>query len=239
MSLLTKEQATIERLIPDINAAHKAFRKSGDETLEYARQIGADLLKIKECVKHGDWEQLIEQRFDFSPQAASGYMKLAAGWHLLKDRNERETATLGGCLKLIGKAKPKKGGNRKSPSISPKAAESNGTHKETSTPQAATAEKPNGPCIRTGGEHRWGPDDDVPGHQCCLECGEPDEPVKSNGKSETGKLFKSIDDYLGKIVRTLDDLNRICPQPKLRQEIFDSLEVANADLRKWKKEARK
>lgn len=178
-AILTKEQATVEKLLPDIRATHTEFLKSGQTTVDLARQIGDMLWKLKECVKHGEWQPLIEDRCELPMRTATAYMKLSGGWELL-EKKEAAASTINGCIKLICQSKPKKGGKRLAKPKAPKAAGSNGKHQQTSAPQT-------GPCIRTGAEHKWGDDCDLPGHKCCLECGEPDGPV--NRKVSGGVTF--------------------------------------------------
>lgn len=126
-TILTKEQATIERLLPDIRATHKEFLKSGQATVELARQIGDMLWKLKECVKHGEWVKLVEDRCEFEIRTAQTYMKVAGGWDLL-EKKEAAATTIDGAVKLIGQASPKKGGKAHSSRKAPKAgkAKSNG-----------------------------------------------------------------------------------------------------------------
>ncbi len=103
-------------------------------------------------------------------------------------------------------------------------------------------EQPSGPCIRTGAEHRWGPDEDRLGKQCCLECGETEGAPELPGPpadTASSKLFANVDQFLGKVVRWLDEINKIAPNESLRKEIMDSLEVAQKDILKWKKGAKK
>lgn len=113
---------------------------------------------------------------------------------------------------------------------------------ETESPPADAGQTPPWPCLRTGGDHKWGPDEDRLGKQCCQECGETEgAPELPAAKTDTPvlKLFAKLNEHMGKSVRLLDDINRLLPDDKLRKEIFDSLEVANEDILKWKKGAKK
>ncbi len=125
MSILTKEQRTVEQLLPDIRATHKEFLKTGQETVELARQIGDMLLKLKECVKQGDWVKLVEQRCEFTIRAAQNYMKVAGGWDLL-EKSESAATTIDSAVKLISQATPKKKGKTKSVRKSPTTSDSPG-----------------------------------------------------------------------------------------------------------------
>ena len=66
------------------------------------------------------------------------------------------------------------------------------------------------------------------------------EPDKANGDSEppAGKLFSKLLEHLRQSVLLLDEINKAAPNPKARQEIFDSLECANQDILKWRKAAK-
>lgn len=138
MSTLTKEEATIERLLPDIRATHKEFIKSGQTTLDLARQIGDMLWKLKECVKHGEWTGLVESRCELQMRTARTYMEVAGGWELL-EKKEAAASTINGCIKLIGQAKPKKGGKRPRKPKPPKAAESNESQESNGTVSGGTS----------------------------------------------------------------------------------------------------
>lgn len=134
MSILTKEQATIEKLLPDIRATHKEFLKSGQETVELARQIGDMLWKLKECVKHGEWGPLVEQRCEFTIRTATTYMKISGGWELLEKKTAAAT-TIDGCVKLIGQATPKKSGKKNGVPKSPTSGGSSVQRSKTDSPQ--------------------------------------------------------------------------------------------------------
>lgn len=230
---LTKEQATVEKLLPDIRATHKEFLKSGQATVDLARQIGDMLWKLKECVKKGEWTELVEDRCEFTIRTATTYMKLSGGWELL-EKKEAAATTIDGCVKLIGQSKPKthKGGKRKVVPKPAKSADNGKRGSETESPQPAAAEKPAGPCPH-GGEHDY--DDEA-----CKRCHDPKPGVTpTEDLPPAAKLFAKIDEHIGKVVRLLDDVNRVAPNETLRKEIMASLEVANEDIRKWKKGAKK
>lgn len=128
---------------------------------------------------------------------------------------------------------------RKKPA--PAAAESPAKLDVSPIEETASPPAPTGPCVRTGGEHCWGPDEDKPGYLCCLECGEPGELIAVDPEPDVpaSKLFAKIDEHLGKIVRLLDDVNKVAPNEALRKAIMESLGVANEDIRRWKKGAKK
>jgi hypothetical protein len=134
---LSREVLEVERLLPEIRATHAAFLKSGKETVELAKQIGDRLWKLKECVKHGEWASVVENRCEFSTRTAQTYMKLSGGWELL-EKQEAAATTIDGCVKLIGQAKPKGGDNGNQSRKAPKSAgPSIGTQK-TDAPIPAT-----------------------------------------------------------------------------------------------------
>lgn len=68
------------------------------------------------------------------------------------------------------------------------------------------------------------------------------EPANANGDAEVeppaGKLFSKLLEHLRQSVLLLDEINKVAPNPKARQEIFDSLECANQDILKWRKSAK-
>jgi hypothetical protein len=231
MGTLTKEQATVEKLLPEIRATHKAFLLSGKETVELARQIGDYLWKLKECVKHGEWQSIVEDRCEFTMRTAQTYMKLAGGWELL-EKKEAAATTIDGCVKLIGQATPKKRVTQKRSGvrISTKSGGKSGSHQQTSAPQADAA-NPDGPCPH-GGEHDY--DDEA-----CKRCHDPKPGVSVEPEPEeataAGKLFTKIFDHLGKVTRLLDDLKKAVPNSKYFDDVFASLECANQDLHKWRR----
>lgn len=69
--------------------------------------------------------------------------------------------------------------------------------------------------------------------EACRRCHEPrpEEPV--------GKLFSQLLEHLRKSVLLLDEINRVAPNDKARQSVFDSFECANQDILKWRKSAKR
>jgi ParB-like chromosome segregation protein Spo0J len=62
-----------------------------------------------------------------------------------------------------------------------------------------------------------------------------DEPDESPA---VGKLFSAILEHLRQSTLLLDRINKVVPNAKLRGEIFDSLELANTDIIKWRNSAK-
>lgn len=194
MSTLTKEQVTIERLLPDIRATHKEFLKSGQETVDLARQIGDMLWKLKECVKHGEWVKLVEDRCEFAIRTAQTYMKVSGGWNLL-EKKEAAATTIDGCVKLIGQANPKKGGKTNAVRKAPKAASASLSKPKTDTPKPASEPEPEDD----------GPLNDEPIAELTF-----DERVKeANGKIESfcRQIVKSFEESCPKLL-SIDHMGR-------------------------------
>lgn len=220
---LTKEQATVEKLLPDIRATHKEFLKSGQATVDLARQIGDMLWKLKECVKKGEWTELVEDRCEFTIRTATTYMKLSGGWELL-EKKEAAATTIDGCVKLIGQSKPKthKGGKRKVVPKPAKSADNGKRGSETESPQPAAAEKPAGPCPH-GGDHDY--DDEA-----CRRCHDP----KPKGRKVTGGTAFNVEELTGE---SKDAFGTQAPS-ELRQvfelcEEFDAQRAKLSGIKSW------
>ena len=107
-----------------------------------------------------------------------------------------------------------------------------------SSPQGmgATTTAVSGPCIRTGDEHEWGPDEDREGHYCCLQCGEPAEESDAPEQyaAEPSKLFQKAHTALGALVRAIDELHREVSNHDCHDTILDLLNNMNQELKLWK-----
>ncbi len=200
MSVLTKEQVTIEQLLPEINANHRECIKSGNDALKHAIQAGELLVKLKECVKHGEFQPLIESRCDFSLTSAKTYIKIATDLPaVLKTSGKTAGAdmTIRGGMKLIAEAKPQKASAL---TKSPTAADSNGKHANNKPPPSATppAEAVDlGKCPNCGGK-KW--KDDGLGN-VCAKCKHPHgEPAGDADDHRT----QAIRDQQSKLVKTME-----------------------------------
>lgn len=197
MSILTKEQATVEKLLPDIRATHKEFLKSGQQTVELARQIGDMLWKLKECVQHGEWAQLVEDRCEFEIRTAQAYMKLSGGWNLL-EKKEAAATTIDGAVKLICQATPRKGGKTKSRRISPKSEGAKSEQRQNNTPQSEAV-------VESDGVIDEGPLNDEPEKELSF-----DERVKDANRqieSFCKQLVKSFEEQCPKLL-SIDHMGR-------------------------------
>ena len=67
-----------------INAAWR------NTALMVAREVGAILLQAKQAVPHGDFERMVKDELDFTPQTARKLMAVAADQRLLNRAPERE-----------------------------------------------------------------------------------------------------------------------------------------------------
>lgn len=69
--------------------------------------------------------------------------------------------------------------------------------------------------------------------------GDQPEPEKKAAKPEAkrdlGELFSEALEHLRKITLLIDEINRQANNTQFRSSVFDSLEVANQDLVKWRK----
>jgi hypothetical protein len=169
---LSKEVLEVERLLPEINANHRECHKSGSEALNHAIQAGQLLLKLKECVKHGEFMPLVEKRCDFSYDSAKTYMKISESLPAILKKNGKTIGsdmTIRGGMKLIGESnpkpasKPKRGENGSASPISPKPEEAVVVEAEKIVPTSGDCPK--------GGDHERGADG------TCEKCLDP-PPVK-------------------------------------------------------------
>ena len=63
----------------EINRLHQLATKTASEAVEYAKQIGELLLKVKEQLPYGDFGGWIEQNLTVSARQAQRYMAVAQG----------------------------------------------------------------------------------------------------------------------------------------------------------------
>lgn len=63
---------------------------------------------------------------------------------------------------------------------------------------------------------------------------EPDE-----DPCDPGKLFSKLLEHLRLATLLLDEINRAVPNQKYRQDAFDSLECANQEILKWRKQSKR
>ena len=141
---MSKELSVAEahRLIPEINAHYREFRKSSKDAIENAIKIGKLLLDMKEALPHGEFVKAVDDRCDFEIRWGQICMKLADGLPpILKriDKDEYPTSIHDG-IKLISDNAPK-----------PKAKSATIAHLE-----PARSTEPDGP----------GPDGDDPNEHC-------------------------------------------------------------------------
>jgi hypothetical protein len=80
---LVVQAVDLAALAKQINAAHEAGEAATRKGLEYYRAAGADLLKAKDQLKHGEWLGWLKANVQCSHQRASEYMRLAEGWDKL------------------------------------------------------------------------------------------------------------------------------------------------------------
>ena len=82
------------------------------QTLEAAIAIGGLLLRAKEQVKHGDWNDWVETNCDFSTRTASGYMRMYRNRDQIPVsdpplRQSTADLTIDACLKQLAKPRSK------------------------------------------------------------------------------------------------------------------------------------
>lgn len=77
MAAITTQAAAAHRLIPEINAHYREFKKSSQDALSNAIAIGEKLWKVKESLPHGEFLEAVEQRCDFTIRWGQVCMKLA------------------------------------------------------------------------------------------------------------------------------------------------------------------
>ena len=72
--------AELSKLKKTANAADRRCERAAQSMLEYARECGEALIKIKGIVGHGSFEAWIEKNCEFSTGQARRYMLIANGW---------------------------------------------------------------------------------------------------------------------------------------------------------------
>lgn len=212
-----------EALIPEINANHRECTKSGHEALKYAQQAGELLWKLKETVKHGDFEQIVEQRCDCSLTTAKGYMRISDGLPKLLEKLGDEAPSeisIRGIQKLITEHSPPKS-NRigGAPSKSRPSGGSPGPQKgPASVPQIEAQTKQ--------------VEQELAAAQAAPE---PEEPAD---KTEVGKKLKKINELIGQTIRTCDEV-RSHMTAREYDAIYSSLDIACRELTacraRWRK----
>lgn len=247
MAILSKEEARIEKIIPELNALHRECKKTGLEMLNYAVQAGALLVQLKESVKHGEFEKTVERRCNFGLSTAKTYIKLSESWKEIKE-DVGPDSTISGCLKLIP---PRNEQNRQSLTISPKPGGVGGKSERGDEAKAGNLPQTDGvpvnsqlesdaACIR-GGQHEYD-------EEACIKCHDPipaakepppqvvEEPIINNP-------FKVADGLFGQLIRCINACkgldNKDPTQIKLHGDVTDSLHCAYEDFGLWKKAVRK
>lgn len=173
MATLTKEQADAHKLIPEINAHYREFKKAASDGLKNAIKIGELLLRMKKALPHGEFTSEVERRCDFSPEWGRLCMKVASGKDTLatieeKPESVREAA------KLISEYTPRnKGENGTRSSVLKSTSQEPATTSENSAenePESETEESDDP--IGDACTHEWDEDD------CCKHCKmeNPDKP---------------------------------------------------------------
>jgi DUF3102 family protein len=99
-------------LVSEVKACWRELSKSGRDSTKYAMDIGDLLIRMKENLPHGKFQETIEERFDFSYDTAKNWMKLANHRELVEKRLKEDETTqqlsLRGSMRLIADSKPKK-----------------------------------------------------------------------------------------------------------------------------------
>lgn len=91
-----------------INDAHRAAFGCAAQALEHARAAGAELLKVKAALKHGEFGPWIAEHLDFSERTAQGYMRVATNWTQVESKSATVAdLTLRGALDALAKPKPR------------------------------------------------------------------------------------------------------------------------------------
>lgn len=73
-------------LVTEIRRNYEQAVAAAQDAVDHALKVGADLLKLKEIVPHGQWGDYIDEHFDFSHRTAQRWMQMA--------RNPDKTATV-------------------------------------------------------------------------------------------------------------------------------------------------
>lgn len=97
------EQANnLAELAAEIHTEHEAMEKAAFSGAEHAWNVGKLLVKAKDQVSHGQWEQWVQTNCVFSPRSARAYISVAR-----KVSNRQSTAdiSLDQVLKLLSAGK--------------------------------------------------------------------------------------------------------------------------------------
>jgi hypothetical protein len=248
-----KNDLEVERLLSDINAHFKDFKRAGKETIQNAVKMGEILWKIKELVPHGKFASTVESRCDFSDRTAQTYMKLAGGWDEIVERlgiQAYEMTIIGG-LRVLSSTKEPARIEQKKKELRISYSPSKSNHK----PVDGTDECPH------GGPHDYD-------EEACKKCHDPrpDKPVQANGaqpndagatdgpiykgpaakgrspdemaQRELVDLFQETERFYKCLAQNLSIINRRVKH-KLYGDCNDSLDVSFKDFKTMKKDSLK
>lgn len=81
--------AELKQLAASANKEHFAGQKAAQSFIEHARSCGDYLIKGKQIVGHGSFEDWVAKNCKFSIQQARRYMRIAEGWDKLLSLSNR------------------------------------------------------------------------------------------------------------------------------------------------------
>lgn len=73
-------QADLDELAVEIRDAHEACVTSAEDAVRYAIKAGERLIAAKQGIEHGGWGKWLAANFEFAPETARGYMRIASKW---------------------------------------------------------------------------------------------------------------------------------------------------------------
>ena len=73
----SSQNVDLDLLVRSIRKNHLKCASASRSALEYALNVGTDLLEAKKIVAHGQWSKWLNDNFDFSQSSAITYMRIA------------------------------------------------------------------------------------------------------------------------------------------------------------------
>lgn len=228
--------------IQEINDHHKLAMVAGKEVLVQAFAAGAKLMELKKKCKHGKFEELIEEQFDFSVRTAQHYMKLARGEDDIRERigpgNAATLTVTEGIRMLCSQSSPKKGDQKR-----------NGvalleTEDYSECPHGGEHEYDEEACIRC---HDPKPEDNAVPSQDSRPGGgaglSGNKGMEAAGQNKAGdgssvaaeRLFFRADQLYGVLVRLLDEIHEAEGPSEMHQRAIDHLNLSHMELNAWRK----
>ncbi len=97
-----KQANNLAELAAEIHTEHEAMEKAAFSGAEHAWNVGKLLVKAKDLVSHGQWEQWVQTNCVFSPRSARAYISVA---RKISNRQSTADISLDQVLKLLSAGK--------------------------------------------------------------------------------------------------------------------------------------